>query len=233
MTTGNPTLWSLVLLLWCTACNEEAKEPVKTGVSAENLFLEYQVWGDEERGIATALLQLRQKNNNGKTVKLEQPGFVELDGEVLQPDSSRMTGFFYEVQKPLESFGGRHKITIQDENKDQVSEEFEYTPFTLSTPLGKRVRKQPFQLSLSGLKNEDRLRIILVDTVFNSPDINELVPVVNGRLQVTRELLQDVRTGPVTLLLFKEEDRRIQNPAVKGGKIAITYGLKREFDLVP
>src|SRR5215204_2069107 len=118
MTTGNLTSWTLAVLICCTGCSEVQREPVKNGISTESLFLEYQVWGDEERAYVTALLQLRQKNNKGKTVKLDPPGFVELDGEVLLADSSRMTGFFYEIQKPLEGFAGKHKITVQDENKD-------------------------------------------------------------------------------------------------------------------
>lgn len=225
-------MWILGLALMGVGCKEEEKGPVKKGISSQSLFLEYQVWGDEEREYVTVLLQLRQKNNNGKTVKLNPPGFVELDGEVLQPDSSRMSGYFYEALKPLSEFAGRHKITVADENKEQVSEEFEYTPFRLASSIGERVGKEGLSLRLSGLKAEDRVRVILVDTVFSTPDINEMLPVVSGRLEISGELLTSVRTGPVTLLLFKEEDRRIYHPAVSGGKIAVTYGLKREFDLV-
>jgi hypothetical protein len=219
-------------MLLCLGCREEGKEPAKRGISAQNLFLEYQVWGDEERGMATVLLQLRQKNNNGKTVWLDSPGQVELDGEELLPDSSGMTGFFYETQRSLPEFAGRHTIIVTDETGKQVSEEFEYTPFTLATPLRGKIGKERLVLRISGLKKEDQLRVTLVDTVFYTPDINELMPVVNGRLQITPEQLSDVESGPVTLLLFKEEERRIQNPAVRGGKIAITFGLMREFELI-
>ena len=225
-------MWILGLALWNVGCKEEEKGPVKKGISSQSLFLEYQIWGDEEREYVTVLLQLRQKNSNGKTIKLNPPGYVELDGVVLQPDSSRMSGYFYEVLQPLTEFAGHHTITVADENKEQVSEEFEYTPFRLTSSLGERVRKEGLSLRLSGLKAEDRVRVILVDTVFSTPDINEMLPVVDGRLQISGDLLTSVRTGPVTLLLFKEEDRRIHHPAVSGGKIAVTYGLKREFDLV-
>jgi hypothetical protein len=232
MTIRNLTLWMLGLVLYGAGCKEEDKGTVKKAFSTQSLFLEYQVWGDEEREYVTVLLQLRQKNNNGKTLKLEPPGFVELDGEVLQPDSSRLSGYFYEALKPLPDFAGRHKITVANENKEQVSEEFEYTPFKLTSHIRERVGKEGLSLALSGLKAEDRVRVILVDTVFSTPDINEMLPVINGRLEISGELLNSVKTGPVTLLLFKEEDRRIHHPAINGGKIAVTYGLKREFDLV-
>jgi hypothetical protein len=232
MTFRNLTLWILSLALWGVGCKEEEKGPVKKGISSQSLFLEYQIWGEEEREYVTVLLQLRQKNSNGKTIKLNPPGSVELDGVVLQPDSSRMSGYFYEVLRPLTEFAGHHKITVADENKELVSEEFEYTPFRLTSSIGERVGKEGLSLRLSGLKAADRVRVILVDTVFSSPDINEMLPVVNGRLEVGPELLTSVYTGPVTLLLFKEEDRRIHHSAISGGKIAITYGVKREFDLV-
>lgn len=232
MTFRNLTLWILGLALWGSGCKEEEKAPAKKGLSGQSLFLEYQIWGDEEREYVTVLLQLRHKNNSGKTLKLNPPGFVALDGEALQPDSSRMSGYFYEALKPLPGFAGHHKITVVDENKEQASEEFEYTPFRLTSSIGDRVGKGGLSLRLSGLKAEDRVRVILVDTVFSTPDINEMLPVVDGRLQISAELLTSVRTGPVTLLLFKEEERRIHHPAVSGGKIAVTYGVKREFDLV-
>ena len=231
MTTWKLSLCSLLIPLFFLACKGEEKKAAKTGISAQNLFLEYQVWGDEEREFVTVLLQLRNKSRNGKTVELAAPGFVELDGEVLQPDSSRLSGVFYETQRPLAEFAGKHKITIRDENKDLVSEEFEYTPFTLATPLSQKVKKAGLTLTLKGLNTEDKLRVTMVDTVFSTADINELMPVINGKLQISSEALQDVKEGPVTLLLFKEEERRIENPSVKGGKIAVTYGLKREFDL--
>lgn len=220
---------SLVLLL--AGCNTGEEAPAKRGISAENLFLEYQVWGDEERGHVNVLLQLRQRNSKGKTLRMDPPGFIKLDDEALQPDSSRMTGIFYESQKPLETFAGRHTITIGDGNKELVSEQFDYTPFTLATPLKGRVGRDALVLKLTGLKADDQVRVTLVDTVFRTQDINEVMPVVNGRLQITRQQLEDVKTGPVTLLLFKEEDRYLDNPTLRGGKMAVTYGLMREFEL--
>lgn len=223
--------WALALGLLFAGCNEEEAAPAKKGISARDLYLEYQVWGDEARGYVNVLVQVRRRNNRGQTIRMDPPGFVKLDDEVLQPDSSRMTGVFYETQKPLEAFAGRHTLTVAHAKDEQVSDEFEYTPFTLATPLEGRVRREGLVLKLNGLKADDKVRVTLVDTVFRTQDINELVPVVGGRLQLTAEQLREVKGGPVTLLLFKEEDRPIDNPALRGGKMAVTYGLMREFEL--
>lgn len=225
------TCGAFALLLLLAGCSEEGTTPAKRGTSARDLFLEYQVWGDEQREHVNVLLQLRQKNNRGQTVRLDPPGLVKLDDEVLQADSSRMTGIFYETQKPLEAFAGPHKITVVDEKEQQVSEEFDYAPFKLTTPLNGRVGRDDLILNLSGLKPGEKIRVTLIDTVFRTQDINELMPVVGGRLHITREQLRAVKTGPVTLLLFKEMDHPIENPALRGGKMAVTYGLMREFEL--
>lgn len=225
------TSLALSLVLLFAGCNTGEEAPAKRGISTENLFLEYQVWGDEERGLVNILLQLRQRNGKGKTLRLDPPGFVGLDGEALQPDSSRMTGIFYESQKPLEAFAGPHTITISDGSKELVSEKFRYTPFTLATPLEGRVGRDNLVLELTGLEAQDQVRVTLVDTVFRTQDINEVMPVVNGRLQITARQLKDVKSGPVTLLLFKEEDHVIENPSLRGGKMIVTFGLMREFEL--
>lgn len=232
MTRTKRWCWTLALGLLFAGCNEEGAAPAKNGISARDLYLEYQVWGDEARGQVNVLVQVRRRNNKGPTLRIDPPGFVKLDDEVLHPDSSRMTGIFYETQRPLEAFGGRHTLSVANGRDEPVSETFDYTPFTLVTPLEGRVRRDDLVLKLSGLKAEDRLRVTLVDTVFRTQDINELVPVVGGRLQLTAEQLREVESGPVTLLLFKEEDHPIENPALRGGKMAVTYGLMRAFELV-
>lgn len=222
----------LGIVLFCSGCTEEGKAPAKNAVRATNLYLEYQVWGDEERGEVTVLLQLRQKSNRGGTVKLAAPGSVALDGEALPADSSRRGGVFYEARRSVEDFAGPHKIIVTDESGAQVSETFEYTPFTLAAPLKERVGRKNLVLTLAGLAKEDTLRVTLVDTVFSTGDINEVVPVVDGRLHITPQQLKEVTTGPVTLLLFKEQEGPIANPGVRGGTRSVTYGLMREFELV-
>ena len=63
------------------------------------IYFDYRVWGDEENDNVTVRLQYLIGGENGNTIVLEDPGKVEFDGEILQADSSRMNGFYYEVQE--------------------------------------------------------------------------------------------------------------------------------------
>jgi hypothetical protein len=71
----------------------------------------------------------------------------------------------------------------------------------------------------------------MIDTAFGTKDINELKTVKDGTVVISKQQLRAVANGPVTLQLIKEEERPLNNPAVKGGQIAITYGLSRDFNL--
>jgi hypothetical protein len=85
-------------------------------------------------------------------------------------------------------------------------------------------------LHFEGLKDKDQLRIVMNDTTFEDEGINTLDTVYNNRLDL-RKYLPSLSNGPVTLHLFKEEDRFLQKNASTKGEISITYSLKREFDL--
>ena len=55
--------------------------------------------------------------------------------------------------------------------------------------------------------------------------------VKNGRVIVSRQDLETVVNGPIHLELYKEVERPVKNGTDEGGKLAITYGVKREFVL--
>ena len=67
----------------------------------------------------------------------------------------------------------------------------------------------------------------MTDTSLEGDGVNEVDSVVNGQLDL-REFLPAVANGPLILHLFKEEDRSLKT---QNGKISITYGLKKEFEL--
>ena len=206
----------------CTAKNDTVEAAV---------YADYSVTAEEGTEMITCLLKFYSKNNKGQALYLEPPAAVHFDGTVLRADSARLSGPYYEVQKPLERFSGSHTIVFTNSAGKNFEETFAFEPFTLITDLQNPSIRTDLLLELNGLASGTALRVLLTDTSFATPDINEIDTVQNGKLTISRNALRNVVPGPVTLYLFKEEERRLKQPPAGGGKLSITYSLNREFDL--
>jgi hypothetical protein len=200
-------------------------------VNPETIFFDYKIWGEEGNDNLTVMLQYRFGGQNGTTLTVDKPGKVELDGEVVRVDSSRMSGAYYEVQKPIASFAGQHIITFTDVNKKQYSEPFSFQPFSLRTKLPATISRGDFVFELDGLEPEDYVRVLLTDTSFTSEGINRIDTVKNGRLIINKAELENLANGPIHLELSKEIEKRVKNGTNEGGRLSVTYGVKREFIL--
>src|ERR1700682_1925891 len=123
---------SLIILFSSCESNEigDSKD-----VNPQTIYFDYKVWGEEGKDEIVVLLQYRFAGANGTTLVLEEPSKVELDGEVVKTDSSRMTGAFYEVMKPVKDFLGKHTIVFTDINKKQYREEFNFQTIALRTTI--------------------------------------------------------------------------------------------------
>ena len=217
----------IFLLFFVSACTNDTIGN-KKNIDPDAIFFDYIIRGDEDDSNVTLYLQFRIGGPNGYTLTLKDPAKVELDGEIVQVDSARLTGTYYEIQKPAGSFVGKHKITFTDFNKKEYSHEFEYKPFSLETDL-ENVSRGDLVFELEGLDKEDHLHVSATDTSFISRDIVEIDTVRNGKLIIPANKLKYLVDGPITLLLSKETQKIIRNEI--HGRITVSYGLKREFEL--
>lgn len=220
-------LFISLLLISCTS-NEIGSSK---DVNQDAIYFDYRISGEESNDDISVMFQYHFGGVNGTTLLLEEPSRVELDGEPIKADSSRMTGAFYEVLKPVKDFAGHHTIVFTDLNKKEYKEEFSFQPITLRTTVPEVIKRGDFVFELDGLDPEDYVRVLLTDTSFESEGINRVDTVRNGRVILSRKDLRTVVNGPVTLELYKEEEKSLKNPTEEGGKLSITYGLKREFIL--
>jgi hypothetical protein len=217
----------ILLLLLVSACtNDTIKNP--KDVDPDAIFFEYIIRGHEDDSNVTLYLQFRIGGPNGYTLTLKSPAKVELDGELIHVDSAKLTGAYYEIQKPAGSFVGKHTITFTDFNKKVHSEEFEYKPFSLDTDLGE-VERGDLVFDLEGLDDEDYLHVSATDTSFTSRDIVEIDTVRDGKLTIPSHKLRFLANGPITLLLAKETQKITRNEI--RGRITVSYELKRDFEL--
>jgi hypothetical protein len=142
-----------------------------------------------------------------------------------------MNGAYYELIKPVKDFVGKHSINFTGYDRKQYKEEFSFKPMRLRTKLPALLGRDSLSLELEGVEEKDYVRIVMTDTVMFSEGIVRMDTVRDGRLHISRAALDRLADGPIHFQLFKEEERRIRNGTKEGGRISISYGLRREFEL--
>jgi hypothetical protein len=223
-------LASVSALVFIAACTSNEIGNSKD-VNPDAVYFDYKIWGEEGKEEVTVNLQYRMGGKNGTTLMLDAPSKVLLDGEELRVDSAKFSGAFYEVQKPTTAFAGNHTISFTDLNKNEYKEEFSFTPFSLDPDVPAVITRGELVFTFKGLEPVDYLTVVLTDTSFSSKDINDLDTVKNGRLVINSERLSAVVNGPINLQFIKEGNQDLKNTTKEGGKLYMSYGLKREFEL--
>jgi len=200
-------------------------------VNPDAVYFDYKIWGEEGKEDVTVMLQYRFGGKNGTTLVLNDPASVSFDGKEIPADSSKLTGAFYELMKPINNFSGKHSIVFTDMNKKKYEEEFSFQPFTLKAAIPAQIKRDDLVFEMEGLNPVDYVRVFATDTSFASPGINRIDTVRNGRVIISLADLETLVNGPINLEFYKEDERPVKNGTKEGGVIAITYGVKREFEL--
>ena len=227
--TSTSTLTFYFAMLAMTSCTSDEIGNSKD-VNPDAVYFDYEVWADETNPDVTVNLQYRMGGKNGTTLVLDEPSKVLLDGEQLKLDSAKATGAYYELQKPVASFSGKHTVTFTDLNKKEYKEEFEFVPFTVDS-FSSVMHRGDLVFTFKGLEPVDVIDVALTDTSFRSADINDTDTIRNGRLIISANRLSALVNGPINLQFYKEAVKPVKNGTKEGGRILIRYGLRREFEL--
>ena len=212
-------------------CKSKDKKRASEQISYDQLYFDYSITAEDESENVTCVFQYKDGGEEGKAVDIA-PAKVELDGRLIETDSTKLSGFFFEVQKPLDSFTGKHSVVFITPDK-RYANDFAFTPFGLENEMPEKVRRKPFIIQLKNFPaREKSLRLLLLDTAFASSGFNDLVPVIDGKINIDQTILSTIKNGPVNLELYMEQELPLKQKTLAGGKIYITYGLKREFELV-
>ena len=220
----------LVFLL--PSCLNNGDEAVK-GVDPEAIFHDYKISAEEGREEVTVVVQYRLGGKEGRPLLLDNPSKVSLDGTMLNPDSARLAGAFYEISIPLTSLGGKHAFVFTDSRQKEHKTEFRFEPFSLADEIPDQVRKKPLNLRLTNFPSgPTTVRLVVIDTSFATPDINEDLLVENSEIRIDDEKLANLSNGPITLEVYREEEKQLKGVSKKGGRILMTYSLRRQFEFV-
>jgi hypothetical protein len=226
--TGGRIFVAVMAFLFASCSNTENGK----AVNPDAVYFDYSISGEEGKEEVSCLIQYRSGGENGTALVLTSPSQVALDGQLLTVDSSKVNGAYYEAVQPLASFAGKHTISFTDLKKRQYKEEFEFTPFSLAEELPEKLPRKPFSIKLKNYPAGPGVRLVMTDTAFNSGDFNRIVPVENGAIRIDTDMLSGLKDGPLSIELFREEERPVKEGTKKGGKIVIAYGCKRESELV-
>ncbi len=214
------------------SCNNDDSDVNRSReVDPASIYFDYRVMGEEGNDSVTVLLHYRYAGENGSALTLDAPSQVKLDGQLITGDSTKMTGTFYEIQKPLEGFAGKHRIEFIDGDNKKYEEEFSFQPIKLRTEIAETVPRGNIELQLDGVQPGDNIRILMTDTAYASEGIDRTDTVKDGRLLITAEELKQLADGPIQLEIIKESETPVNKATREGGWLSITYRLKREFIL--
>ena len=221
--------YSMVGLL--ASCNNNNVRFDDKEINPEAIYFDYKIWGDEERNHLTVRLQYRLGDSEGPTWLIPDPGKVELDGELMEPDSSKRNGVWYELSKPLDEFEGKHVIVFTNYNDKEYKEEFDFKAISLKREIPAVINRDDLVFELDGLNPEDQIRVLLTDTAFYSRGIDRVDTLRNGRIHVSLQDLENLKNGPVAIEFYKEMEKHLKETTSEGGRLSISYGLKRVFEL--
>lgn len=222
-----PFIFLLLIFSYVSCTNSETSS--QRNEMPSGIYFDYKIRGQENDSSVSIYLLYRRGGPNGNTIKLSDPAKVELDGDPLAVDSAKLAGVFYDIEKPANTFPGKHTIVFTDFDDKEQDLEFNYKPFKLKTKIPATVNRGDLVFDFSGLSNGDYLRVILADTSFQSRDLHEIDTIQNNRLVIPAYKLKTLTNGPVTLILSKEIERPISNGTGQRGKLLISYTMQREF----
>lgn len=221
--------FSLFLLFFLLSCSGRVKKPVIIN-EAGKLFMDYQVQAGEGDDNLTVLVRFRD-GAEGDAFLLPPDAEILLDGQLLQADSVKRTGGFYETHLPIDSFQGVHHLVLRQGGKLIHDEAFNFAVMGLEEEPGDSLSRKDLVLKLTGLEEEDYVRVIATDTAFYSEGINRLDTIRNRQLILAHEDLVQLVNGPVQLILSREWEKTIEENGYPIGRISINYTLRREFIL--
>lgn len=225
---GFLTICLPVILVSCKS--KDKKLPDKN--IADNIYFDYKISAEEGYDNLTVLLKYRDGDKAGEAITPAALQNVKLDEEILVPDSSKMNGVFYETQKPITAFSGKHSITFSATDGTVYQEEINFSPMSLTTVIPEKIHREDLVLDFVGLENEDFVRIVITDTSFFNDGINRIDAVLNNQMILSKKDLDNLSDGPILLEFTREFERPIKNAGEAGGRVRINYTLRRSFNLV-
>ena len=214
------------LLLVCCQSRKENQG----GNNIQELFFDYQISGTEEKQDISFILKFWLGLRPGKGMGIYR-GKVLIDGVQIKPDSSLNDGIYYETTLAKKEFSYSHIIEVKTSSSEKYTETIDFNPFGLGEELPSRIKRNPFYLKIKGYQSGSALRLVLQDTSLKGIGINEMVKVHEGTILVNQFMIDRLKSGPVLLKIYEDQEKALKHTMKPGGMLHILYSLERDFNL--
>ena len=218
------------LLILGFACKDKP-DPKAFDFASMPFYFDYRVTGDEESNTVTVLMQFRAGSPDGPGMLLDTPASVSLDGYLLEPDSTRMHGVYYEQRWLAHEFNGLHQIKYATPEGDTLVERFNFPVFGFAQPLAEKWSVADTEIEITGLPADDSLHILLLDTAYLSRGIDRFIRLEDSKIKLSADELGRLRKGPIIFHIYRDRERPLKQVDEAGGRLATSYMLSRRFIL--
>jgi hypothetical protein len=215
-------LGTLIILAGCTS--NDAK--YKVDDDKIETFYDYKIIAEEGNDNLLVMAQLKSGGEEGEVIALTPDTEILLDNELMQKDSAKIGGVYYEIYRTIDSFAGSHSFVFKEAAKIKQQVAFNFQPFALENGLDSVVSRKNWLLNFTGLDSASNVRIVLTDTTFESEGVNELRKVRNNKLEIDSAMLGNLKNGPIQLTLTREFEQPLKN---EKGRVLSLYTIRREF----
>jgi len=213
----------VVLFTRCTNPEKDQQDSAFTGPVYYNL----KVWGEEGNDSINCFFQYHSLTIDGPVFNPVDNALVKIDNKVLNPDSAKLSGPYYDLRVSKEDFNGKHELEFSTGTNKLTKAEFEFHVFHPAPGWPSSISRGEHQLKFDNLSTEPTtIRLSMIDTSFDTNDFNELVTVENGRLLLTTDMLKDLAPGPISLEITRESEKVNSN-----GRIWTSYSIRKELEL--
>ncbi len=203
-------------------------------VNPGSVYLDYSLEGSEEGAEATLVMQFRMQGPNGPALKITAPAKLTFDGKAVPMDSAAVVGPWYEARIPLAEFASAHVVEFTGTDQQRYVDTIYIRAFTLAGfPDTISRADTDVSVEVKGVGQSALMQVVITDTSSFSEGIDRMDSVRNGRLILPPEYFATLANGPVLLELFSEQVEKLKKAPPRGGRLRVSYNVKRSFELRP
>lgn len=220
-----PFLAGILFLLAGMAACDSTEIGDSKDVNQDKIYMDYHITCEEATGNVVLNFKYRFAGSAGTTLVLNEPSQVELDGKKLAVDSTEFSGAFYEVEKKISEYTGKHLVSFTDFSGKKWDNTFDIAPLALDPLPEIADKKKDLEIAYSTVPMgaNDYLEISSsgTDSSFRyeqpGPARSITIPVKELKRQKGRSL---------SLACTFYREIALSQTASEGGRLKMTYRLK-------